>query len=819
MKTNFKKILNELSYRVSTGIPDLTNEQHLIKLWDILKEHNWSVDARVELLKRIDEQGKERPCPICESMCKHGETSKKTGCTPSSGQASQVDKEKETGQEEQKKKKKKVKKKRSKKERQQRVEEDIASINEIEDDKEAHKKMREKQAERRDEIYKGADFPAGNEGSVTGENGGGIALEELSKNPDMTEDQFVDQELKKMKEACKENPKGCLLKKLGSEEKAKEWLSIGYRTGKNEKREIEENPKYNAKVPQEEPYPSGHIMDYQGKELVRNAIERGLKACDKLKNPKQRKECANHHNKQLRYLKERKETDTGVIYETKDGYIGFKHTSNKSSLDDPHYNKSIMSKLASMKISAEGQKERNDFPNEQIDKASNDIGKTSIEAAKMVRKTDKAASQSMNKLGKDSESRKSLRKNSSSLLSKLPGRSSTKGDDYANKVRSGADGYGEIRNELERLGIDVESSSDEQIMQAIQNIMRHGTPVSSDAEKKLSGKKEGEVVEIGVDKNGQKKFAQMVMVDGKLEPRACDEDGNPIHGNNTGKLIYKMSEMINTMRAKAKAKTKPKGWGDREWPLNPNNEDDLKEFAKQYESDPPLSVEELKWMLTSEEADELEKANDIRKRGMDAAHAKIVTDVQNSDKEIDGFDEDENGNVVDENGDNGPATQQYVDSFMEDMHWNSYIDGDSDGVGDMSIDGQNVIPEDFRSCLGKLSGADESITKDLESKDPKKQKAAREALKAHLRKKIRISGKRSSDDETAAVTGKSKDAHISFDTMVPDTRRGAKEGDMKPISVGEQTYRSKGVGANSVMGGLGLEMKECLGGKMKKRNK
>ena len=55
MKTNFKKILNELSYRVSTGIPDLTNEQHLIKLWDILKEHNWSVDARVELLKNLDE--------------------------------------------------------------------------------------------------------------------------------------------------------------------------------------------------------------------------------------------------------------------------------------------------------------------------------------------------------------------------------------------------------------------------------------------------------------------------------------------------------------------------------------------------------------------------------------------------------------------------------------------------------------------------------------------------------------------------------------------------------------------------------------------
>ena len=53
MKNNWNKILNELSYRVSSGIPDLTNEQHLIKLWDILKEHNWSLDARVELLANL----------------------------------------------------------------------------------------------------------------------------------------------------------------------------------------------------------------------------------------------------------------------------------------------------------------------------------------------------------------------------------------------------------------------------------------------------------------------------------------------------------------------------------------------------------------------------------------------------------------------------------------------------------------------------------------------------------------------------------------------------------------------------------------------
>ena len=61
MKNNWKKILNELSYRVSSGIPDLTNEQHLMKLWDILREEKWPMDARIELLKNLDENVKRYP--------------------------------------------------------------------------------------------------------------------------------------------------------------------------------------------------------------------------------------------------------------------------------------------------------------------------------------------------------------------------------------------------------------------------------------------------------------------------------------------------------------------------------------------------------------------------------------------------------------------------------------------------------------------------------------------------------------------------------------------------------------------------------------
>ena len=71
MKNKWNKILLELSYRVSTGIPDLSNEQHLIKLWDILKEHNWNIDARVELLKNLDELDFRTPEQFAAYKAKH----------------------------------------------------------------------------------------------------------------------------------------------------------------------------------------------------------------------------------------------------------------------------------------------------------------------------------------------------------------------------------------------------------------------------------------------------------------------------------------------------------------------------------------------------------------------------------------------------------------------------------------------------------------------------------------------------------------------------------------------------------------------------
>jgi hypothetical protein len=375
------------------------------------------------------------------------------------------------------------------------------------------------------------------------------------------------------------------------------------------------------------------------------------------------------------------------------------------------------------------------------------------------------------------------------------------------------------------------------IMEAQLQLMEKGDRVTIPKEdvEKIKNAEPGEVVDLGDGKYGK-------LIDGV--PRACDKDGNPDFSVTSSKLLYKLSEVIDTMRNKAREDSpKPPGWGKNadkssrdpvgSWP--PGYEDwtdeDYEKFGQLY--DPNLTVEEVKWILHSEGADAIAKSNDERKVANDKAHEEVVSDIQDHDESLPGdpppFKKDKNGNVVDENGNNGPATQLYVDSFMEDMHWNRYIDGDHDGVGDMSINGQNVQPKHFRECLAKLSGHIKQNTDDDPPETDKefaerveeyfKDPANREALKQHLRNKVRISASRGEGaSSTDPATSESRDAHISFDSdtvpEVPDKRQGKKEGETRPVSVGEERYRSKGVGVNSVVGGLGLDMQECILKKM-----
>jgi len=834
---DWDKILDDFARKCKGGAPDMTNPRHLALLRESLIKFGWKENATNEFIGNLRE-GEDIKIVKADTVAQAKALAKKGQYWSGNHKGAKVygpkggkKDDKEDGKEKKKKRDPSIapdipkKQKLSDKERKARLEQDTKDINFDEEGKprtpeERRKRAKEKAERRRKEIYWGKDFPAGNAGSTTGEMGGGMAAEDIGDpdNPNISEEDWIDRELDAINEAHDEvEGKGSLRKKICDKKKAeacdkaiKEWLKVAYNTGLNELNQIKNNKDYKARKPQPPGLPSGHIMDYHGKEMVVNEMEQQRSECTT-------QECKDHYDQQLRYLgvppgnpDERSETDTGVMYMDKEGRLKFKHTSNKKSESDPHFNKSILSRQVSMNESADRELKRCEKlvnPDEaercrgQVETARSDIKTITDTANGDVRRGDRVAGSDVRDITGREGGKEDLMKGSS-LFNKLPGRSELQGSDYSDKVRKKDSGYGAIYNQCEKtFGKQPPKWTDDQIMEANVFLLENGEPTTATDAKQMEGKEEGKVVLL---ENG--KYARIV----NGEPRYCDVDGNPEFGPGTSKLLYKMSEMIDTMRTK-NSKRKP--------PLTQESSDkELKELGAEYK--PPLSADEMRWILFSESATGLRDTNDKRKAAMDKAHAKIVRGVQDSDAKLEGFEPKPppDGNVTDKNGDNGPATQQYVDSYMEDMHWNRYIDGDNDGVGDMSINGKNVQPKHFRECLAEKSGFDKKLSKDLESKDPKKREAAREALKEHLRKKLRISAK-TEGSETDRVTKESKEAHISFDSETDEVLRGKKTGRKRKVSVGEETYRSKGVGVNSVLGGLGADMQTCIVEKMDRDNK
>ena len=106
------------------------------------------------------------------------------------------------------------------------------------------------------------------------------------------------------------------------------------------------------------------------------------------------------------------------------------------------------------------------------------------------------------------------------------------------------------------------------------------------------------------------------------------------------------------------------------------------------------------------------------KDAVSSAHREVVNKITEADKDQ-GF--------PDKDGNNGPHTQGYIDTVMDAMHFNSYIDGgDGKMIIQMGIRGGQ--PSQIRGCLAEQSG----FKGDTDSKEGK------EALKEHLRKKCRI---------------------------------------------------------------------------------
>ena len=177
-------------------------------------------------------------------------------------------------------------------------------------------------------VNKGMMLPPGNTGSSFAENNGVFYIKDVfSKGGELTpEDEKI---------ILEEMMKSPLAQQMTKKDRER-WAKIALETAKTEARVLLTKKKYNAKNPQPEGFPCGAIMDKQNKASVERLLTH------KLEEAKANGDTngVKHYEKQLKFLNKLSETDTGVLYVTNEGTIGFKHTSNKSSYKDPHNNTS-----------------------------------------------------------------------------------------------------------------------------------------------------------------------------------------------------------------------------------------------------------------------------------------------------------------------------------------------------------------------------------------------------------------------------------------------------------------------------------------------
>jgi len=149
------------------------------------------------------------------------------------------------------------------------------------------------------------------------------------------------------------------------------------------------------------------------------------------------------------------------------------------------------------------------------------------------------------------------------------------------------------------------------------------------------------------------------------------------------------------------------------------------------------------------------------KEAVSKTHKKVVEEVTHADKEI-GYPKDNK---------NGPHTQGYIDSVLDVLHYNTYIDGgDGKMILQMGINGTQ--PRHIRNCLKDLSGFDgETETSE-----------GREELKKYLREQCTI------DSDSGAVYVES-----------PDGR----------IQLAEDTWRTAGT-SQKVASGFGSDIRKCI---------
>lgn len=691
MITDIKKILTELSYRVKDGSPDFENEQHLIKLYDVLTEFKWPVDARVELLKTLTEgnwwdklDGQQK----AKYIAKHGgppqhRTAKDLG-----------DKQEKEPTQDKPKPKSKPKVDRTPQEQ------------ELSDEQTKTSDLRDKgtagaggeAASQGESRYCGAvdnlnydNFNKENAEDIKKEKDGLDSrkpkypskkevqdLEAVGLTPDSDEGKqyiasrevWANQELQRMKDMEKPNVFTSSSGFGGSEKAYKEWMKAAYDGALATQEHLNE-----SRMDTSQPH-----QTIQSTADIDNKVEADLeKKLKEAKTPEDKK----YYERELKSFKKfRTYHDTYVVGRDENGRTFIVSVSNKkgSDMSDPQANTTPSARFEVMK---------KDFGTETAQTVTTAID----DGIKKVTTVAEETTTSSTKVEVDDDFVNVAEIAAPKRVKQIGERGNKRKRSKEGKPRTGSE-----------LGCYLEDNN-----------------ISEDDWNKMSTKE-------------KIKKTQEFMGDDEWHGK----NGTKVSYDPYGKLFIKVGE-VNTGGHRSLNKVRA-------------------ELEKRGQS-------------SSLESDSVKSSGDIKRKEQNSvkeAHQSVVNKVTEADKEK-GYPKD---------GKNGPHTQAYVNTVMEAMHYNTYIDMEDDEddkvLLQMGINGAKA--SHIRSCLADKSGYD------MKNGD-------REGLKKHLKETCSI------EAETGAIVVNSKD----------------KDGDKTNIA--DDTWRTAGT-SQKVASGFGSDMKDCVKSKV-----
>ena len=708
------KLVRELSFRV--GIPNVHNKEHQSVISEILSE--WGEyevkDTIFEFLAEKENKNDDRYVKKGRYFKLKGKESSEDPTYSKDEKGNYIkmdDKDSDTSSEDEEKAKDAVKKTvgakssygKKQKELEKRVDNKEKGIPSSDVPQKSQEEIIDTFSTEKDDIIKGKKNPPGTGGSAIGEMYGGTAISEFYESP-LSEDEFIEKHFEDVRNSSMSK---------GMDDKAiKTWLKVSYKTGVSEVNELKNNSKYRFKEPQSKPYPIPVMDPVNKKGSARESLISLFE--QKLSNAKD-DVAKKHYQRQLRFIKSREDSDTGVLYETEEGNVGFKHTSNKKSFSDPVFNSTVNKRGEVMKSSVTAVSEQYNLDEGTIEKVTNNIDTTVQKAVDSIQQAGKGPSGALESNVSDTS-------------------------EFAKKHKLGKQfknfdgGQGGRKNYLEDIKEEIGSN-------------------------KGLGKKVNKVLE---EKGVPQPYSDDDIAGAVLEVSKSGDTTSSVT-----KMVVKLSDNVKLVReVHNRMRTK-----------YPNlSEEELKEKTLETvngyknKSGEPFDTESLDTMLSSE-MDWIEKVGAQTRDAMGEAHKQIVTDLSNADEKW----QRENAPNQPQPPINGPHKQAYIESYMKQMHWDRYILGEQEDIGDMNIAGKTVNSEHIRGCLGKLSGYEG----DLSTPEGKK------GLMGHLRKTMQISS------ESQSLTFNSKDGE-------------------KPIELGKEQYRTKGVGVNSLLGNFGKDLQSCL---------